>query len=58
MLKKTHIQRYMYIHLDLLKQLCDMIKGNESDVANIVFEVLAFKEFKFLFDTVFSQGKK
>ena len=27
--------------------ICDMIKGNELDVANIVFEILAKKEFKF-----------
>ena len=25
-----------------------MIKGNESDIANIVFEILARKEFRFL----------
>ena len=34
-----------------------MIKGNESDVANIVFEILAWKEFKFLFVIVFSVDK-
>ena len=28
--------------------ICDMIKGNESDVANIVFKILAKKDFKFL----------
>ena len=35
--------------------ICDMIKGNESDVADIVFEILAKKEFIFLFfNVVFS----
>ena len=29
------------------RQICDMIKGNESDVADIVSEILAKKEFKF-----------
>ena len=32
----------------------DMIKGNESDVADIVFEILAKKEFKFLCFILFS----
>ena len=27
--------------------ICDMIKGNESDIADIDFEILAEKEFKF-----------
>ena len=30
-----------------LGKICDMIKGNESDVADTVFEILAKNEFKF-----------
>ena len=38
--------------------ICDMIKGNESDVADIVFEILAKKELKFfLFYVVFTVDK-
>ena len=36
--------------------ICDMIKGNESDVADIVFEILAKKEIP-LFYIVFSVDK-
>ena len=31
-----------------IEHTCDMIKGNESDVANIVFEILGKTAFKFL----------
>ena len=38
--------------------VCDMIKGNESNVANTAFEILTKKEFNFvLFYIVFSIGK-
>ena len=33
------------IHIFCVKRICDMIKGNESDVTDIVFEILAKKEF-------------
>ena len=33
---------------------CDMIKGNESDVADIVFEILAKRSFKLLCYILFS----
>ena len=35
-------------------QICDMIKGNESDVADIVSDILAKKSLIPLFDIVFS----
>ena len=35
-------------------RICDMIKGNESDVTDIVFEILDKKEFKFLCFILFS----
>ena len=41
--------------------ICDMIKGNESDVADIVVEILAKKEVKFfgfILFSVFSLYKK
>ena len=37
--------------------LCDMIKRNESDVADIVIEILAKKGVKFLFYVVFSTDR-
>ena len=38
--------------------ICDMIKGNESDVGDIVLEILAKKEVKFFcFYIVFSADK-
>ena len=37
--------------------ICDMIKRNESYAADIVFEILAKKELKFLFYIVFSIDK-
>ena len=36
------------------RDICDMIKGNESDVANIGFEILARKEFKLFCFILFS----
>ena len=35
--------------LGMIQSICDMIKGNGSDVADIVFEILAKKALKFLF---------
>ena len=37
-----------------LFQRCDMIKWKESDVADIVFEILAKKDFEFLCFTFLS----
>ena len=37
--------------------ICDMIKRNESDVGDIVFEILAKKEDKFFCYIVFSTDK-
>ena len=34
--------------LDYFGQICDMIKMNESDVGDVVFEILAKTVFKFL----------
>ena len=38
----------MPVPVNFVYIICDMIKGNESDVANIVFEKLAKKVFIFL----------
>ena len=37
-----------------MEHICDMIKGNESDVANIIFEILAWKGFTFFCFILFS----
>ena len=36
------------------KDICDMIKGNDSDVTDIVFEILAKEEVKFFCFILFS----
>ena len=41
----------------LKKQICDMIKGNESDVGNIDFELQAKIGDKFLCFTLFLNSK-
>ena len=41
--KPQHVLEFLS---NIYNQICDMIKGNELDVANIVSEILAKKEFK------------
>ena len=56
---QTHVSRYRFRNLlqkqetvlvlqILYEHICDMIKRNESDVGDIVFEILAKTVFKFL----------
>ena len=42
-----HFQFYIKL-ISFLFHICDMIKRNESDVGNVVFEILAKTVFKFL----------
>ena len=44
---------YHRVNIQSLIVICDMIKMNESDVGNIVFEILAKTVFKFLCFTMF-----
>ena len=40
-------------NVSTLKTICDMIKRNESDVGDVVFEILAKTVFKFLYFVLF-----
>ena len=51
-----HVQQLLYFSLPSAN-ICDMIKGNESDVADIIFEILAILILILLFYIVLSIDK-
>ena len=47
-MQKSFFKSRQDVPFVVLGHICDMIKGNESDVGNVVFEILAKVVFKFL----------
>ena len=54
----SHQCHIMLYKISTLNNICDMIKGNESDVGNIDFELQAKRGGKFLYFTLFLNLKK
>ena len=54
----SELSNVSYVYIYVLVHICDMIKGNVSDVGNIDFELQAKRGDKFLCFTLFLNFKE